>query len=156
MKLVFLIAGIIWGQKEITWDDFKIVPANYAASSATEMNLDYKEKNGKYYFTVTAIFHPEASYVSNSSTRSTATLEHERIHFDITELHCRSLRKIISQYRDRSFTPTQFNEIIRAYNAELDALDIEQRRYDYETEHSLNEYMQNQWEADVKNRLRRK
>jgi len=156
MKLLFLIAGIIWGQKEISWDDFKIVPANYAASSATEINLDYKIKNGKYYFTVTAVFHPEASYVSEETNhrRSESILLHERLHFDITEIHCRRLRQEINKFNGCAIS--SFNEVVKAYNAEIDALDVEQRRYDYETEHSQNEYMQRQWETEVKDRLKRK
>ena len=92
--------------------------------------------------------HPQQSWVL---TQTDTVLNHERGHFDITELFARKLRKEISR---RKFTVANINrevpKLFRQINEQRDQM---QDRYDEETNHSIDYSKQIAWEKHIQEEL---
>ena len=69
-------------------------------------------------------------------------LRHEQLHFDITELFARKLRKFLSQREYKCDEVEELEEIITVF---LDEWRDLQKKYDLETHYSLSEGMQENW-----------
>jgi hypothetical protein len=148
---------IEWSEsKNLTWADFQGTESRiqgYAASSSTGISFTYSVKRYADDFdldySVKCHFYPEESWYDISSA-SAYILKHEQTHFDISELHARILRKLISE---ASFSKNLKIEIKAIYK-EVEKQRVEmQHRFDTETEHSIrreNEYL---WEEFVAKKL---
>lgn len=140
---------IVWGTKTITWDDFQ--GANNPKSSGIASTYSYMDMEilnpeaGKTVVELKAVFDKEESWVVY---REKTVLNHERGHFDITELYARKLRKKISETR---FSPTQYKtelwNLYKVYDKDMDAY---HDRYDDETDSSMDTPKQKAWEASIK------
>lgn len=100
----------------------------------------HKEHGG---FRVETLFHPCRSYVYNRRIFAPALLTHEMVHFHITELHARMLRKELSESSGRIDLKAKLKRI-------LDAEQAMQERYDYESYHGQLSGKQLGWEAKTK------
>ena len=80
-----------------------------------------------------------------------ALLEHEQLHFDITELFTRKLRKQLSELKDPCGKDS--GKIQTIYDRNFEEMNKYQQRYDQETEHSVKELVQKGWEEKVKREL---
>ena len=149
---------IEWSESEkLTWADFQGTESrgqDYAASSSTGISFSYSVKRYEDDFdldySVKCHFYPEESWYDRSSA-SAYILKHEQTHFDISELHARILRKLISE---ASFSKDLKNEIKAIYKEVEKQRGKMQHRFDSETEHSIkkeNEYL---WEEFVAKKLR--
>lgn len=133
---------------KIDWSQFTGMPnttSGYAATSSTGLSQSY-ELDGRGYLnkegtTITAHFYPEFSWYRVKDT-TTYLLNHERAHFDITEIHARKLRKRISEY---VFTSNSKNEIKRLYNQVEKERQVMQSQFDSETNHSRNRVQEDIW-----------
>jgi hypothetical protein len=75
------------GWRKLHYSDFKGARRGaYAATTTSQINLETKERNGKYSFTVSARFLPYQSFIYSQNE---IVLGHEQLHFDITELFAR-------------------------------------------------------------------
>jgi hypothetical protein len=77
-------------------------------------------------------------------------LDHEQLHFDLTELAARKIRNRFAEFKDACLEPGG-TEPIQAMVFEVDReLQDQQREYDRETGHGVNVRAQDQWAQRVK------
>lgn len=149
---------ITWNlSNRLEWSDFQGAPKPHqdvVAVTASGLSFGYSTKRyntGRidYDFDVTAHFYPEKSwYVKEHVTNN--TLNHERLHFDITELHARKFRQLVRS--------TEFSDNI---NQEMDAINVKineqlramQKKYDAETDHSRLIEKQEEWQHFIVDEL---
>lgn len=145
----FLSSGSAFAQEEevipwsadrkLQWSDFKgdYLKTQWAAAT-TASSISYRfstfEKEGQLYvdFEVGCEFFPQKSWYRPEFCDS-LILSHEQLHFDISELHARKMRKRLAQ--------TQFTKDIKAevkaiYKEVLKELYLFQNKYDHETNFS--------------------
>ncbi len=102
--------------------------------------------------TITARFHPDESWTLYPNlNKPDEALEHERRHFELTEIYARRLRKLVSNTRYdagrfKSELNRHFTDLVTQHRAE-------QVRYDHETHHSVNEKEQKKWNAKIDEQL---
>jgi len=137
---------VIWDQEsKLDWTDFNHSHKNdhYAALTASGISFSYTAKETTYDIEVFAVFDRDESWV-NTKKASPKLLKHEQLHFDITELWTRKLRKAIThaEYIDDGV----LNDL---YDEHLQGLAKMQAFYDEESHHSLNRDMQKAWEEGV-------
>ncbi len=145
--------AIPWGPgSQLSWADFKAKPPAHkkvAATTASGISYTFKTNGlpGSYTldYEVTAFFYPEKSWY-HPELCDPPVLRHEQLHFDITELHARKMRKLLS---GRTFGGNVRAEVRRLFsdiNRELSAF---QERYDRETDYSRDLLAQERWERKV-------
>ena len=106
---------------------------------------------------IAAVMYKQRSYVQIDERNSRA-LEHEQLHFDITELSARrfadALRSLRVRARSQERALARLDRQIRsAYERALDAWARTQDRYDRETNHGLRAGPQRSWVRDVRDQL---
>ena len=140
----------------LTWQDFLAAPPPgdpYGATANTGISFGYQysrmgDKMG-FNFEVNTYFDKNSSW-SQKAKQSPELLKHEQLHFDITELQARRLRKA---FASATFTDNYKVEIKQIYEAHMKAMEEMQQRYDQESEHSLNHQKEAEWEAYVRAEL---
>jgi hypothetical protein len=145
---------INWSQSlQLEWTDFKGVPVEgttVVAVTASGLSFGFSTKRtndqlSDYTFNVEAQFYPDKSWYLKGRADDNI-LSHERLHFDITELHARKFRKRISNTKFTNNISKEMEAIYKTINEELTAM---QNLYDEETNHSQNLKVQHQWETKV-------
>ncbi|WP_207430050.1 DUF922 domain-containing protein [Sabulibacter ruber] len=148
-------ADIPWNpQKRLSWDDFAGTPApnnHHHALTSTNMEMKVKCENNQLKFKVEAVFNPKESWTRNKS--SAMLLAHEQLHFDLTELHARMLRKRLAELpnpcsRGAADLNKYASEAFNNWHKEQDL-------YDTESRHGLDKEKQMDWIASVEIRLKR-
>ncbi len=144
--------------KPLSWEDFKAEAdpdISYSANtnSGISYSWNYSTASGRPVLEheVYSCFYPERSWVKNEDADN-YLLAHEQLHFDISELHARKLRKALANY-----------EIGRNIRQDLKRLygQIEKERvsmqnlFDEETSHSENKEAEMRWRDLVKDELER-
>jgi FtsZ-binding cell division protein ZapB len=145
---------IIWSKRNtVEWKDFKAQPqmqSPQAASINTGIQYSWKTEfiNGKQVlnYKVYAYMKPSKSWVKPSE-KSDYLLEHEQLHFDITEYHARKLKQAFDHYE---LEPSIKNDLKRIYRQIVKERITMQNQYDKETQHSLNRMAQKQWQEKVR------
>lgn len=144
---------ILWKDSiQLTWKDFKGQPVNNAAEAAmtaSSMEFSYNTKNTQIFWQVNVKFFPLLSW-SNKSKESAYILLHEQLHFNITELYARMLRK---QLTENVFSTKDLAKLKAINKSILQQWQNEQDRYDRETNHSMNEVQQAAWNKSIQMRL---
>jgi hypothetical protein len=148
---------IEWSEsKKLTWSDFRgprTKDASYAASTSSGISFTYSVKHAKgdidLDFSVKCHFYPEKSWYDRNHA-SEYILKHEQTHFDISELHARVLRKLISEAEFSKDIKTEIKAIYQEVERQRGKM---QRRFDTETEHSINKKNEYLWEAFIANQL---
>lgn len=149
---------IAWNKnKKLIWSDFKASPQEHKeviAVTASGLTFHYsttRYSTGRidYDFDVIAHFYPNKSWYAKEDVTN-ITLAHERLHFDITELHARKFRQRVEN--------TQFSKNIdsemEAINVGMnESLKIMQQAYDTETQHSREVNKQLEWQTYITNEL---
>jgi len=138
--------NIYWSEDyKLDWTDFKGQPAfeNQQISALTSSGIvHYKGcKEGKIDYNVKAYFEKQESWVKEEA-RTEHHLIHEQIHFDITELYARKLRKLLA---DNAFKCGQEHQFEAAINNFIEIWHNEQRSFDKNTRHSLDRNAQKEW-----------
>lgn len=145
--------AIPWkSSRKLTWNDFKTLskaPHN-GALTASVITYEYKCYNNTIQFKVGAWFIPDESWVK-STMKTDYILAHEQLHFDITELHARILRKRLTE-EIKSCRDASKSE--RIYRETVQKLDKMQDDYDRETGNSMDKASQVIWEDSVAMRLK--
>ena len=142
---------------KLQWQDFKGQPhndTNAVAVTASGITFGYsiKTSNTKiidFSTTIEAHFYPEKSWYSKERADD-YILAHEQLHFDITELHVRKLRKQIAQVKVSQNLKSKLNLLHKTSNIKLAAM---QDKYDTETNNAIDKDFQNQWEIFIQKEL---
>lgn len=143
--------------KKLIWSNFKASPIQHydvIAVTASGLSFHYsttRYNNGRidYDFDVTAHFYPEKSwYIEDDVTE--ITLAHERLHFDITELHARKFRQRVRNKKFSNNIDAEMDVINNAINAELRDM---QKQYDEDTSHSRIIEKQEVWQSFIAEEL---
>jgi hypothetical protein len=144
--------------RRLRWGDFRGQPpggGEEGAKTAYALFYAWKCRAGAFEFRVISGFRSRQSWVKavilNDSVQNRSALGHEQTHFDLAEVHARTMRQYFSALRDAcSKTDAELTALARALLQEEKA---EQRRYDAETGHGLHAAEQARWSREVARRL---
>ncbi len=144
---------IEWVEGErLEWSDFKGEPKRATRNMAltdSGMSIELKCDGTTNKAIVKCFFNTEKSWTKD--TESDYLLAHEQLHFDITELFVRKLRKQLAKFGDDC---QKLNTHIEEYyNRNYREFVTYQDQYDRETEHSLNRSQQAYWQQKVAREL---
>ena len=145
---------LYWGENgNLSWEDFSGNPRFdlneiYALTSSGIMDSKGCE-DGKIIFSIKAYFEKKESWVK-SEARTDHILAHEQLHFDITELYARKLRKLLSEMEFQCGEEDRFEKFV---SATLENWYNEQKNYDIITRHSMDRSKQNEWQYRIKMEL---
>ncbi|WP_024771271.1 DUF922 domain-containing protein [Aquimarina macrocephali] len=139
-------------RSELDWSDFRGKPnlnSNYDASVNTGITYQWSYGKDKgeieLNYQVDSFCYPSLSWVKRGQM-SLALLSHEQLHFDISELHARIMRKRLKEYSAGKNIRRDLNKMYKL----VERMRINmQERYDEETDHSRNKEAQKKWERKV-------
>ena len=142
---------------KLTWKDFRGKPqrnTGVAAVTASGITFGYslQRTNSKivgFKYTVDSHFYPNKSWY-DPALANDHILQHERLHFDITELYVRQLRKHLETLELSEHIQRDIKRLHDDANQQLAQM---QNRYDKETDHSRNDSIQAKWQVFVANEL---
>ncbi|MGB7843688.1 MAG: DUF922 domain-containing protein [Salinimicrobium sp.] len=148
---------ISWGERPLTWLDFQSIPApqnRFHASSNTGISYSWSARHVgeeiQFAYTVEASFDPQKSWVSE---KAESLLAHEQLHFDISELHARLLRKKLKEFK-----PQGQKDLKRALRGVYEKTEAARRQmqeqYDLVTRHGSRAEAQKSWEQKIASALR--
>ncbi|MEM9143660.1 MAG: DUF922 domain-containing protein [Bacteroidota bacterium] len=163
---LFLFATTLWGQEEmipwspdrkLKWSDFKGKPFTTewaAATTASGISYEFSTsgtlKEMVVHFKVSTDFYPQKSWYRPELVND-VILAHEQLHFDISELFARKMRK---QLRETVFTRNIKEEVKEIYKQILKELSAFQNNYDHQTNFSRNTEKQLLWNKKIAEALR--
>ncbi len=169
LGLVVVLTALIWGTNatstdviywttdyKLTWNDFEGDPNykhDYKDISAITVSgiVDYRGcDEGKIIYKIKSYFEKKNSWVKLAG-RNDHTLEHEQVHFDITELYARKLRKELSE---RAFACGEELAFETFVNDFLEGWQALQAEYDAETDFSNKHSAQHEWIGKVREELK--
>ena len=137
---------------QLKWSDFKGKPNEksiIAATTASGISYTFSamERDGYYEveYEVNTFFYPDQSWYRPAMCDD-LVLSHENLHFDITELFARKMRKEMAQTR---FTENVREEIKAIYTRIIKELAAFQQRYDSETDFSRDRAAQLEWNREI-------
>ena len=148
---------ISWDKTRLLeWEDFKANPKKhlpYKANTNSGLSFSWnatKSSDGTLFtYEVGSNFYPNRSWVKEIEEVD-YLLAHEQLHFDITELHARKLRKALSNYETGSKMKKELNNIYSEIEQQRQQM---QNQFDKETNHSINKEAEYQWRKFVENEL---
>jgi hypothetical protein len=138
--------------RKLTWDDFKGKPNTVDfpdALAVTNSGISFESgslnpfKDGEVF--VRNMFYNHGSWVLPEG-RNDYVLKHEQIHFDITEIYTRKLRKALSDAKITTSNSSRAHAIFESIKSEWEN---RQEYYDSKTKHGLKKETQEEWEAIV-------
>lgn len=139
--------AISW--RTLTWSDFNGKTNGAGVSmTSTEISLKSSRVGDRFYFRAVAVFYPLKSFTTTTSEK---ILKHEQLHFDITELYARKINAAINPLKGYSFS--EYKKAHMIYITLIIEWNKLQDSYDEETDHSLNERKQCEWEAKIYKQL---
>ena len=150
--------SISWdSEKKLSWEDFKAKPTGKmfeAAKSEFKITFKYqgayKENKLVFSFEVTPQFIPDESWYNHERVTQ-ELLMHEQLHFDITELFARKMRK---RFQETEFSTENYDEEIKAlYVKTMTELNNYRSVYNSETFFGAKLDKQLQWNEKVANAL---
>jgi len=132
-------------QRNISWEDFWGKPdssSRYSAISATYIQEKHKcDYRNRFTFSVRSVFLKTQSW--STDKKSAKLLHHEQLHFDLTEVYARKLRKVFSELDNPcQMSKTQVKSIIDNL---YDEMEKAHNLYDHETVHGLRTNRQEFW-----------
>jgi len=159
--LVFFLLGgtssdtpdiIYWSETDpLTWDDFqgnaKFDYRNRDIAALTSSGIMHYRgcKDGKIIYKVRAYFEKKESWYKNDA-HTEYHLAHEQLHFDVTELFTRKLRKQLSEQNFSCGQEEEFEQYIEDY---LRNWETAQQAYDFDTTHSMDKAKQIEWHYKI-------
>lgn len=144
--------------KKLSWSDFKAAPddnSNFHASTSSGLSFSWSlKKTGKdseFIYEVGSSFHPDHSWVKEGAP-SDYLLAHEQLHFDITELFARKLRKELASFKPEGNVKRDLNRLYQLNERERDKM---QKLFDRESQHSLHKEYEAKWQEYVRRELKK-
>lgn len=146
---------IAWKEGErLSWNDFTKKRSNNSsglqALTTAGIGVEFECNGPQPKVLVTCHFKKKESWTRN--TESAELLAHEQLHFDITELFARKLRKKLSELSDPCGKGS--SKVQGIYDGNFKSLNEYQTRYDKQTKHGLNEKEQAEWIAKISAELK--
>ncbi|WP_217363259.1 DUF922 domain-containing protein [Winogradskyella undariae] len=150
--------SLTWNEDvKLTWADFKGTPdseSDAVALTASGITFGFSVKTSEkkivdFSTTVFTHFYPNKSWYLKDKS-NTYILNHEQLHFDITELYARQFRQKLAKLEVNKNVKAQMKRLHAAINEELNET---QQRYDMQTNHSLNVKMQKEWNTNIQKEL---
>lgn len=142
---------LIWDEsRKLEFSDFKAKPnamSSYQALSAVGITAEFKMESGVITFTVYSFFKPKASWTKTK--KDPYILNHEQRHFDISEINARKLRKALMEKQwssDPKKISKDFGKLFKAY---LKQENEDQMAYDEQSNHSIIESSQKEWDQKI-------
>jgi hypothetical protein len=138
--------------RRLTWEDFKGTPddANtHHALTAANLAVDARCSSNKVVYDVKCVFLPQESWTRNKNSEK--LLRHEQLHFDLTEVHARQLRKRLNSMQGNC-TNLQSNLNIAVKSAFKEWRE-EQATFDKISRHGLDKQEEKLWEELISHRL---
>jgi hypothetical protein len=151
--------GFAWTPgRLLTWSDFRGRPDMMSeAVAATGYVITYEAgcDNDTFTFRVEARFLPARSWVKSAhllDRASERTLQHERTHFDLSEVQARRARQGLAAIQSPcALSATARNNLMAPYLQDDSGI---QARYDRETVHGIVLARQAEWDDRVRTWLR--
>jgi hypothetical protein len=145
--------GLLWqADRRLSWDDFQSeADQQQALHAMTSTNIEVQAncQGNQVQFAVRCVFKTKDSWSKNK--QSLRLLAHEQMHFDLTEVHARQLRQVLSRATGLCGSrKSQFSAIVEDQFAKWKT---EQDLYDLESNHGLNQEQQLAWEAKIAHQL---
>lgn len=163
MKLLFLFSlifcsllsfgqNIAWSPTyKLSWDDFRGELGPHSADGALStvgINRDCAYDNGILTARIEAVFSPDNSSAKEKD-KTPEVLGHEQLHFDISELFARKLRKQITESRFPSRPKKAIDKIARLHNQIKADVARYHDQYDEETTLPADPEKQREWNEKV-------
>lgn len=165
--LIFTMALSAWGQDyetilwssghRLSWADFKAKPATPSRAAAiTASGISYQfstmQNNGNFEldYTVSTYFYPNKSWYQ-PEVCDEVILSHEQLHFDISELFARKMRRLLAATKFTKNVKAEVKTIYRQINQELAEF---QNLYDDETNFSRDREKQIIWNKKISEALK--
>lgn len=150
---------ILWNaNKRLSWSDFKEKkPLNARAAAITASGITYQfstsgtSDNIEIDFEISTHFYPNKSWYQPELCDD-VILGHEQLHFDISELYARKMRKRLANTK---LTKNVKAEVKSIYREILKELDDFQNAYDDETNFSRNLEQQLIWNEKITKALKK-
>lgn len=150
--------SIEWNEKrKLNWSDFKATSISKESNVAAVTSCGFGYKTNlvlpfsKPKFIVINAFYPEQSWVKKSEQSRPELLEHEQLHFDISEVYARRLRKALSLSKLNYFNLKKESE--RIFDKIHKDYLLRQETYENESAFSLNAKMQTAWQVQIREEL---
>lgn len=148
---------ITWSESyKLSWKDFRGKPIRSASFVATtnsgiSFQYSYSIKNNEVSvdYSVSSFFEPSNSWYIPEKVND-HILKHEQLHFDISELHARMLKKNLE---GKQFSKRVQFEIEKIYKKVEQKRRAMQTRFDAETDHSRNEKQELYWRKFIAQQL---
>ncbi|PRX41934.1 DUF922 domain-containing protein [Salegentibacter salegens] len=146
-----------WAEDRIlSWEDFKASPKKhlpYKANTNSGISFSWNSRessNGlELNYEVGSNFYPNRSWVKEIQEVD-YLLAHEQLHFDITELHARKLRKALENFEPGTKMKKELDAIYSEIEKQRRQM---QAQFDKETSHSMDKEAEFKWRFLVKEEL---
>lgn len=139
---------IYWNEmNKPNWSNYtgKAENNGMVAQTASKIEISYGIRNNVISTQVGSSFIPYESWVKKNH-QSDYLLNHELLHFDITEVYARKLRK---RFDLEVKTVKDYSKIDKIYSQTMAEWEKEQDLYDFQTNHSINKAQQVLWNEKV-------
>ncbi|RDV12632.1 DUF922 domain-containing protein [Pontibacter diazotrophicus] len=147
-----VVDQVTWSMnRRLSWEDFRGQPDEknpHHALTAANLAVNANCKNQGFTYQVNCVFLPTESWTKNK--KSQQLLEHEQLHFDLTEVHARLLRKELQNLNCANLKEKLNATVSRAF-AKWKA---DQEAFDTASKHGVNAEKERQWAATIAQRLR--
>lgn len=145
---------IVWSpERRLSWEDFEATPDSsitHHAMTAANLAVDAKCNGTNFNYSVRCVFLKRESWSKNK--QSEKLLQHEQMHFDLTEVHARLLRKKL-KILGSSCTNVQSNLNVTV-NAAFKAWKIDQHKFDNASKHGLDSKATKVWAIAIDKKLK--
>lgn len=148
---------ICWTEEtKLKWSDFRYL--NDSQTGTTKVKAVCASKIGDFFrlgndglpsFRISNFFERNLSWTID--TTKMLLLSHEQLHFDVSELFARKIRKGIEELRLKKIT--ERNKYEALISSTLQELDRFQDEYDKKTFHGAIDVIQHEWEVKIKKEL---
>ena len=137
--------------RRLSWEDFKANPDTenpHHALTAANLAVNAQCQQNGFSYQVSCVFLPTQSWTKN--VESEKLLKHEQLHFDLTEVHARLLRRELETL-DCADLKDKLSVTVTSAFAQWKA---EQSAFDADCKHGLNVAKERVWAADIAQRLK--
>jgi len=138
---------------KLKWEDFQALPdttSKFIATTMSSIYYSYHMDDAGFQFNVYCIFIKRESWAIDVA-KNNHILNHEQLHFDITEIYARKLKKQLKEYSPnrKTLKADIFSIVSKILEEEENMQDL----YDSETDFSNNTKMQKFWCNKIKKEL---
>ena len=145
--------------RPLKWEDFKGKPVmNYYAGAVTasgfafDSKMNYDGKTIFLYISVYTFFTKHDSW-KKPDVNSAYHLLHEQHHFDITRI---GAQNFLTMVQKAHFTKDNYTELLSSlFDEAHEQTTAMQKQYDNETNHSINELKQVEWNDKISSQMQR-